>query len=213
MKRICMTGFDPVRSLGDSANPSYELIRSFPKEFMGFEVLTFEVPTAFDRNRAAVAYIIQEHKPDIFLGLGLSGSRNEITLENVGINFRDAGYMKDNDGMTPHHQPIFEDGDAAYICPMPVSEIVSRAQTEGIPMAESYYCGTYCCNQVLYNGLYHRAKYFPDMLAGFLHVPYFPEQVIGRKSAPSIPRKQSARALELVLEACAALVGGRETVG
>lgn len=27
MKRICMTGFDPVRSLGDEKNPSYELIR------------------------------------------------------------------------------------------------------------------------------------------------------------------------------------------
>lgn len=80
MKRICMTGFDPVRSLGDEKNPSYEFIRDFPREFMGYEVMTFEVPTAFDRNRAAVASIIQENKPDIFLGLGLSGSRFEITL-------------------------------------------------------------------------------------------------------------------------------------
>jgi len=202
MKRICMTGFDPVRSLGDEKNPSYELIRDFPREFMGYEVMTFEVPTAFDRNRAAVASIIQENKPDIFLGLGLSGSRFEITLENVGINFRDAGYMKDNDGMILHHEPIYADAAGGYISPMPVQKVVARAQAEGIQMAESYYCGTYCCNQVLYNGLYHRDKFFPNMLAGFLHVPYFPELVIGRKSAPSMPREKSARALEILLEEC-----------
>lgn len=106
--------------------------------------MTFEVPTAFDRNRAAVASIIQENKPDIFLGLGLSGSRFEITLENVGINFRDAGYMKDNDGMILHHEPIYADGAGGYISPMPVQKVVARAQAEGIQMAESYYCGTYC---------------------------------------------------------------------
>ena len=82
-----------------------------------------------------------------------------------------------------------------------LSAIMDAAQ-EGIQMAESYYCGTYCCNQVLYNGLYHRDKFFPNMLAGFLHVPYFPELVIGRKSAPSMPREKSARALEILLEEC-----------
>ena len=200
MKRICMTGFDPVTSLGDKTNPSYELIKDFPQEFMGCEVLTFEVPTAFDRHRAAVAKVIQEYKPDIFLGLGLSGSRFEITLENIGINFRDAGYMKDNDGVILHHQPIYEDGADAYKSNLPVYDIVQKAQSEGIQMAESYYCGTYCCNQTLYTALYHRDKFFPDMVAGFLHVPNFPEDVIGRKSAPSQPREKSARALELVLE-------------
>ncbi len=210
MKRICMTGFDPVKSLGDETNPSYELIRSFPREFMGYEVLTFEVPTAFDRNRAAVSAIIEENRPDIFLGLGLSGSRFEITLENIGINFRDAGYMKDNDGQILHHQPIHADGADAYISPMPVSKVVARAQAEGIQMAESYYCGTYCCNQVLYNGLYHRAKRFPHMLAGFLHIPYFPEQVIGRKAAPSMPREKSLRALEILLEECVRQQQGAE---
>lgn len=202
MKRICMTGFDPVRSLGDDKNPSYELIREFPREFMGYEVLTFEVPTAFNRNREAVASIIKEYTPDIFLGLGLSGSRYDITLENVGINFRDAGFMKDNDGEMPHHEKIYADGADGYITPMPVPKVVARAQSEGIQMSESYYCGTYCCNQVLYNGLYHRDKFFPNMLAGFLHVPYFPEMVIGRKAAPAMAREKSARALQILLEEC-----------
>ena len=154
--------------------------------------------------------IIEENRPDIFLGLGLSGSRFEITLENIGINFRDAGYMKDNDGQILHHQPIHADGADAYISPMPVSKVVARAQAEGIQMAESYYCGTYCCNQVLYNGLYHRAKCFPHMLAGFLHIPYFPEQVIGRKAAPSMPREKSLRALEILLEECVRQQQGAE---
>ena len=46
----------------------------------------------------------------------------------------------------------------------------------GVAGAASYTAGTYVCNHVMYTVLHEVATKYPKMLAGFIHVPFLPEQ-------------------------------------
>ena len=51
----------------------------------------------------------------------------------------------------------------------------------GIPAQVSLSAGTYVCNHVMYTALYEAEKNYPNMKAGFIHVPFLPEQLAERK--------------------------------
>ena len=69
--------------------------------------------------------------------------------------------------------------------------IVEAVQEKGIQASVSYTAGTYVCNHVMYTELYEVAKNYPDMKAGFIHVPFLPEQIGERE------RQSGAHAMEL----------------
>ena len=49
-------------------------------------------------------------------------------------------------------------------------------QEAGVPAAVSYTAGTYVCNHVMYTVLHEVETNYPKMKAGFIHVPFLPEQ-------------------------------------
>ena len=67
-----------------------------------------------------------------------------------------------------------------------------------IPAHISNSAGTYVCNHVLYSVLDWLYARRPDVRAGFLHVPYLPEQCGDKPSAPALPLETMVRALEIV---------------
>lgn len=72
----------------------------------------------------------------------------------------------------------------------------------GYPSVLSYSAGTYVCNAVMYNALYLAQKHCPSMKAGFIHVPYAPQQVIGRSAdTSSMPVTAIAECLRAAIEA------------
>jgi len=76
--------------------------------------------------------------------------------------------------------PIAECGPAAYFSTLPVWDLVAAIKAKNVAGAASYSAGTYVCNHVMYTVLHEAAQKYPAMKAGFIHVPFLPEQMQGR---------------------------------
>lgn len=71
----------------------------------------------------------------------------------------------------------------------------------GLPAMFSYTAGAYLCNEALYTALH----VLPKAKAGFIHLPYLPEQT---STKFSLPLEKQALALQLALNAQAATMTG-----
>lgn len=175
--RVLVTGFEPFG--GEGVNPSWEVACGLPDTIAGAQVDRLLVPVAFGRGPTLVAGAVREAQPDLVLCLGQAGGRTALTPEFVGINLMDAR-IPDNDGSQPQGLRIVEDGPDAYFSTLPVREMAAAAAEAGIPAAVSYTAGTYVCNALLFGLLHLQATELPQVRAGFLHVPYLPQQVAAR---------------------------------
>lgn len=62
---------------------------------------------------------------------------------------------------------------------------------------------SYVCNHVMYEVLHQEATQYPKMKAGFIHVPFLPEQIAGREDKDrlaAMPLEEMVRALQAVLD-------------
>lgn len=181
----------------------------------GAEIVKLEIPTVFHKSIEKVKAAILSENPDVVLSIGQAGGRFEVTPERVAINVDDAR-IPDNEGNQPLNQPIFEDGEPAYFATLPVKAIVEAIQAEGLPASLSNSAGTFVCNHIMYGVLYHISKMGKPIRAGFIHVPFTPEQVAKRPTpAPSLSAVDICRALEAAVAAIVrnesdiAAVGGK----
>jgi pyroglutamyl-peptidase len=69
---------------------------------------------------------------------------------------------------------------------LPVKAIASAIREAGLPSTVSYTAGTYVCNHIFYQVQYMRDKFFPEIKAGFIHIPFLPDQVINRPETPAM---------------------------
>ena len=176
--KLLLTAFDPFG--GDKVNPALEAVKLVSEKVGNVEVVKLEVPTVFRKSIATVAAAIAKEKPDAVLCIGQAGGRYDITPERVAINLDDAR-IKDNEGNQPIDLPIYEDGAPAYF---------------------SNTAGTFVCNHLMYGVLYTLAKEYPGVRGGFMHVPFIPEQVVGRPApAPSMNLKDIAHGIEAAIAA------------
>lgn len=60
--------------------------------------------------------------------------------------------------------------------------MVQNVREHGLPCHVSFTAGTYVCNCVMYNVLHLCATKYPNIRAGFIHVPFACEQVVGKAS-------------------------------
>lgn len=196
--KILVTGFEPFG--GEKINPSYQAVKLLPEKIDGAEIIKLEIPTAFGRCRAAVETGILIHRPEAVLCVGQAGGRPCVTVERLAINLADAR-IPDNDGARPVDQPVQPNGPAAYFATVPVKAMVKNVREHGLPCQLSYTAGTYVCNWLMYSVLHMAAQRFPNLRAGFLHVPYLPEQTVDRPGVPSAALETIAKSLELAIEA------------
>lgn len=200
MEKILVTGFEPFG--GEKTNPSWEVASTLPATIAGHAVVCERIPVSFGRGPAAVLAAIRREDPSIVLCLGQAGGRAKVTPEFVGINYADAR-IPDNDGGQPRGARLLEDAPDAYFSTLPVHAMARAMVDAGVPAAVSYTAGTYVCNAVLFSTLHALAKSRPTVRAGFVHVPYSPEQACRLPEAtPSMPvalmRKAITSALECV---------------
>lgn len=59
--------------------------------------------------------------------------------------------------------------------------MVAAIRNRGIISTISNSAGTYVCNHIMYQVQYMRDKEFPNIKAGFIHIPFLPEQVTQRR--------------------------------
>lgn len=197
--KVLITGFDPFG--GESVNPAYEAVKLLPDTIAGAQIIKLEIPTVFSKSGPAVEAGIQEHQPDIVINVGQAGGRSCVTIEKVAINLADAR-IPDNAGEQPVDEVLQVDGENAYFATIPVKAIVQNVREHGIPCHVSYTAGTYVCNCVMYNVLYMAAKKYPNIRAGFIHVPFAAEQAVDKANGMAfMSLDMIAKSLEYAIEA------------
>lgn len=199
--KILITGFEPFG--GEAVNPSWEAVKRLPDTVAGAALVKLRLPTSFSRARDVMEDAIQALRPDAVLSVGQAGGRAAVTVERVAVNLADAR-IPDNDGWQPVDEPLEPDGPTAYFATVPVKKIAENIQAHGIPCQVSNTAGTYVCNAVLYCALYLTATEYPNLRAGFLHVPYSLEQAAQKTTAvPSMSLETMTQALRLAIETMA----------
>ncbi len=196
--KILVTGFDPFGK--DTINPSIEAVKLLPDIIQNLEIKKLEIPTMFGESARLVQEAIQKEQPDYILHIGQAGGRSEITPERVAINIDDAS-LSDNAGNQPIDQPITIDGESAYFSTLPIKAIVQYMRREGIEASISNTAGTFVCNHIMYQTLYFVNKRYPQIKAGFIHIPFIHEQVVARPNTPSMTLNEIVRGLVAALKA------------
>ncbi len=196
MHTILLTGFEPFG--GEQSNPSWLAVQQLDGYQLDDEVriVSRQLSCVFEKSQQELKTAIDELKPVLVLALGQAGGRTELCFEKVAINFIDAR-IADNAGQQPIDKSVVTDGPAAYFTTLPIKAMVNSLKQQGIPAAVSYTAGTYVCNTVFY-ALMHQLKDKPKVRAGFLHIPYAPEQAIG-KAVASMPVYMVVNALKICL--------------
>ncbi|MBQ9009525.1 MAG: pyroglutamyl-peptidase I [Clostridia bacterium] len=194
--KILLTAFEPFG--GDTVNPAQEAVRLVPDTVAGAEIIKLDVPVVVGKSVAVVREAMERERPDAVLCIGQAGGRIGLTPERVAINIDDAR-IPDNEGNQPIDQPVFADGAPAYFSNLPVKAMVAAIREAGVPASLSNSAGTFVCNHLMYGVLYHIAKSWPQMLGGFMHVPFLHEQVMNRPNTPSLSTQ------DIVTGICAAL--------
>ena len=191
--KIIVTGFDPFG--GEKINPSIECVKALPG-IKGVELIRLELPTVFKESAKRLNEVINEVKPDAVLSVGQAGGRPGITMERIAINVDDAR-IPDNISQQPIDETIQTEGAAAYFSTLPIKRIVKAIREAGIPAEVSNTAGTFVCNHIMYQALFAATKADKPFKAGFMHIPFIPEQTTDK---PSLPLEESTKALQIAIE-------------
>ena len=200
--KILVTGFDPFG--GEKINPALETIKRLPDTILGAQIIKLEIPTVVGKSLAKIKEAVEKENPDVVLSIGQAGGRSEITVERIGINIDDCR-IPDNEGNQPIDEPVIKGGPAAYFVTVPIKAIVENIKAHNIPASISNTAGTFICNHVCY-GVAHlaaaRTAAGKPMKSGFIHIPFLPEQVIGKPAlTPSMSLETIVSGITQALEA------------
>lgn len=191
--KIIVTGFDPFG--GEKINPSIECVKALP-DIEGVELIRLELPTVFKESAKRLNEVINDVKPDAVLSVGQAGGRAGITMERIAINVDDAR-IPDNISQQPIDEAIQLDGEAAYFTTLPIKRIVKAILEAGISAEVSNSAGTFVCNHIMYQALFAATKADKPFKAGFMHIPFIPEQTTDK---PSLPLEESTKAVQIAIE-------------
>ena len=193
---ILVTAFDPFG--GEKINPAQQAVERLADTIGEAKIHKLIVPTVFGKAAENVIEEMNKLRPDAVVCVGQAGGRKSVTPERVAINVMDAN-ITDNIGQQPVDEVIVADGPAAYFSTLPVKKMVQAIRDAGLPGDVSNSAGTFVCNSLLYSVLHHAATNMPQTHAVFVHVPYIPEQTVGKEGVASMPLEDIVRALSAAI--------------
>lgn len=195
-KTVLLTGFEPFD--GESINPAWEAVKALNGCDIapGYRLVSRQLPCVFHQSLAALGAILDELQPVLVIAVGQAGGRVDITLERVAINLDDAR-IPDNAGRQPIDTQVVEGGPAAYFSTLPIKAMLLALREGGIPASVSQTAGTFVCNHLFY-GLMHALRDSSHTRAGFVHIPYLPEQAARFPGAASMSAEQVTAALRIM---------------
>ena len=197
--KILVTAFEPFG--GQALNPAQQALAALPDNFNQARLEKLLLPTAFHASAEEAIDAIRRIRPDAVLLLGQAGGRVGITVERVAINIDDAD-IPDNRGAKPTDQPIFKGGPAAFFSTLPINKLVQSINESGAPAFISNTAGTYVCNHLLYQVLHLLRQEQPACRAGFVHLPWLPEQVKeGKAEVFTLPLDKQVKGIQAALHA------------
>ncbi|WP_295990763.1 pyroglutamyl-peptidase I [Rugamonas sp.] len=189
-RTVLLTGFEPFNQ--ETINPAWEAVRALDGwSVEDCTVRVRQLPCVFGAAIAAIVAAVDELGPALVIAVGQAGGRNDLSIERVAINVDDAP-IPDNDQRQLLDQPIVAGGPAAYFSTLPIKAIVRDLRAGGLPASVSQTAGTFVCNHVFYGLMHHAAKNAQasqaaaTMRAGFIHIPYLPQQAAAHPGAASM---------------------------
>ena len=195
-KTVLLTGFEPFNQ--ETINPALEAVRALQGwAGQGFAVHVLQLPCVFGEANRVLGEALSRLDPAVVIAVGQAGGRVDLSVERVAINVDDASIL-DNAQRQPVDQPIVAGGPAAYFSTLPIKSIVAALRAAGLPASVSQTAGTFVCNHVFY-GLMH-ASAGRDVRAGFIHIPYLPEQAARHPGAASMALAEVVRGLKIAVE-------------
>ncbi len=164
---VLVTAFDPFK--GEATNAS-QLVLEALKERIDIQVQI--LPTSFHRSYPLLRQAVSSYKPDVVILLGEAENRPYVSLERIAINMDDAR-IDDNDGVQLIQSKIERKGPDGLFTRLPIYNIAPKLKEAGLKVQITNTAGTFVCNHIMYEALYHLPKKLP---VGFIHVPILTEQ-------------------------------------
>lgn len=196
MRRVLITGFEPYGDYPE--NSSWEVAQRVAFSGVeGVETAVEQMPVSFGRVAAALHAAIEKHNPNLVLLLGQSGGSDRVKLERVALNRMDAR-MADNDGFIPDDEPIAEAGEAAYFTRLPIKQLRTAIEQQGIAVKISNSAGLYVCNRLYYEAM-RICREHPAMQAIFVHLPFYEGQPSAKPDKPTMPLDEMVRAIQTII--------------
>lgn len=200
-RTVLLTGFEPFNQA--TVNPAWEAVRALQGwSGAGFTVEVRQLPCVFGLANQVIKDAVDLLKPDLVIAVGQAGGRAELSVERVAINVDDAAIL-DNAGQQPVDRAIVDGGPAAYFATLPIKAIVREMRARGLTAGVSQTAGTFVCNHVFYGLMHHTAG--TGARAGFIHVPYLPEQAQGLSGVPSMALEDIVEGLRAAVEVALAV--------
>ena len=199
-KTVLLTGFEPFNK--ETINPAWEAVRALAGwAGDGFVVEVRQLPCVFGDALEVLKDAIGALHPDVVIAVGQAGGRVDMSVERVAINVDDAP-IPDNAQNQLVDQPIVADGPAAYFSTLPIKAIVRALRDAGLPASVSQTAGTFVCNHAFYGLMHHTAG--SSIKAGFIHIPYLPQQAAAHPGAASMSLAEVVRGLKVAVDAALA---------
>ena len=167
--RLLVTGFTSFP--GAPVNPSERAVARLADRFGGDDRVAFHVAeTNYQSAFADLLPVLEHHRPDLVLMLGVDRHAPRLRLETRARNARDL-HQPDNRGARPASARIDEDGSETLPATWPLAAITAALARQGTAFELSHDAGAYLCNFLFYSVLGHAARADWSFGAGFIHTP------------------------------------------
>ena len=151
--KVLITGFEPFHIY--NVNPAQLIAENLSGQVIeGASIISIIVPVVYDESVDAVIQAIEEYNPSIVISIGVGGKRS-IHVEKIGLNVK-SSRIPDNEGNLILLRRIDPCGPCMRFSSLPTRSIAGGIREAGIPARQSYYAGTFICNEVLYGVLSYR---------------------------------------------------------
>ena len=198
MKTCLITAFEPFGK--QTLNASQVVLHMIHMTHKDATIIKEVLPVVFGQSSSITKDLIKAHQPDVLIMLGEAGGRKRIEIERIAINISDAK-IEDNIGQKPQNQIIQKEGPDGIFTMLPYEHIIQSLGHRHIDVGLSNSAGTYVCNHLMYEVLYHIKQSHLDkpIYAGFIHLPYIKDQTID-PNIPFLPLSDQKAIIEAIID-------------
>jgi pyroglutamyl-peptidase len=173
---VLVLGYGPWRHY--KTTPSERFIHELDERALP-GIVTGWLPTSREQALREVPDLIATHRPEAWIGVGTHfGALAAMIIDIVALNIASWPVgIPDEDGRSIIREPIVADGPQAHLTTFPVDEILQAWEQAGIPRYMSRDGTSYLCNMAYYLAAQTVQELALDCRVGFLHIPWYPDQV------------------------------------
>lgn len=195
--KVLLASFEPFGE--DRINSAWEAIKSIPETIDGTQVTCCQMKTERYVCLDPIQDNLANNRFDAVVAFGMAKGSPEISIEKSAINL-DNFRIPDNGGNQPKMASILPDKEDGLFSTLPVGAMKNAVQAKGIPSIISFNAGTFICNHLFYL-LQSLTKYkYPTVKSGFVHIPAFPDMVVGNRHMASMSQAECEAAVLAIVK-------------